>query len=223
MNRYSPERKAAILKKLLPPLSLSVMELARQESISNVTLYTWRKQAKARGEVVPRSGKVPDAWPAEAKLAVVIETAALSEAELSQYCRKKGLYPEQVKAWRQACITGQQSALALKQTEREQTWADKKRIRELERELRRKDQALAETAALLVLRKKLNARYGGEPTLIALIEETTTGTIDPAPRAAATGRMDQPSHSIRRAQSASLRRSGINAAHTAALETRYRG
>ena len=110
MNRYSPERKAAVLKKLLPPLSLSVAELARQEGISDVTLYTWRKQAKTRGEVVSRSGKVPEDWPAEAKLAAVIETATLSEVALSQYCREKGLYPEQVKAWRQACITGQQSA-----------------------------------------------------------------------------------------------------------------
>ena len=162
MNRYSPERKAAVLKKLLPPLSLSVAELSKQEGISDVTLYTWRKQAKARGEVVSGSGKVPDEWPAEAKLAVVVETATLSEVALSQYCREKGLYPEQVKAWRQACITGQQSATELKQTEREQTRADKKRIRELERELRRKDRALAETAALLVLRKKLNALWGND-------------------------------------------------------------
>ena len=190
MNRYSPERKAAVLKKLLPPLSLSVAELSKQEGISDVTLYTWRKQAKARGEVVSGSGKVPEDWPAEAKLAVVIETATLSEVALSQYCREKGLYPEQVKAWRQACITGQQSATELKQTEREQTRADKKRIRELERELRRKDRALAETAALLVLRKKLNARQCGEPALGALIGKTTTGTTDPVPRAATTGRMD---------------------------------
>ncbi len=56
MKRYSPERKAAVLKKLLPPQSLSVAELARQEGISDVTLYTWRKQAKARGEVVSESG-----------------------------------------------------------------------------------------------------------------------------------------------------------------------
>jgi transposase-like protein len=120
------------------------------------------KQAKACGDVVSGSGKVPEDWPAEAKLAVVIETASQSEAERSQYCRAKGLYPEQVRAWRQACITGQQSATALKQTEREQARADKKRIRELERELNRKERALAEAAALLVLRKKLNALWGDD-------------------------------------------------------------
>jgi transposase-like protein len=162
MKRYSPERKAAVLKKLLPPLNLSVAELSRQEGISDMTLYTWRKQAKSEGYAVPGSGKLPEQWSAEAKFAVVVETAALSEIELSEYCRSKGLYPEQVSAWREACIDGQQSAQARNQSDREQARADKKRIRELERELRRKDKALAETAAILVLRKKLNAYWGDD-------------------------------------------------------------
>lgn len=162
MKRYSLERKESVLKKLLPPHNLSVAQLARQEGISDVTLYTWRKQAKARGAVVPGSRKVPEDWPAETKLAAVIDTATLSEAGLSQYCREKGLYPEQIRAWRQACLTGQQSALALKQAEHEQARTDKKRIRDLERELNRKDRALAEAAALLVLRKKLNALWGDD-------------------------------------------------------------
>ncbi|SEI88431.1 Transposase [Azotobacter beijerinckii] len=156
----SAERKAALLKKLLPPSNLSVAELARQEGISEVTLYAWRKQAKAEGAPVPGDKKLPDDWAAEAKFAIVLETAALSEIELSEYCRRKGLYPEQ--AWQQACITGQQSAQAQRQAEREQAKADKKRIHELERELRRKDKALAEAAAILVLRKKLNAYRGND-------------------------------------------------------------
>lgn len=162
MIRYSPERKAAVLKKLLPPHSLSVAELSRQEGISDVTLYTWRKQAMVRGEVVSGSGKLPENWTAEAKLAVVIETATLSEIELSQYCREKGAYPEQVKAWRQACLDGQTSATQQSQRESVQTRADKKRIRKLEHELNRKEKALAEAAALLVLRKKLNALWGDD-------------------------------------------------------------
>lgn len=160
MTGYSPERKAAVLKKLLPPGNLSVAELSRQEGISDVTLYTWRKQAMTRGEVVSGSAKLPEHWSAEAKLAVVIETSALSEIELSQHCRKKGLYPEQVKAWRQACLDGQDVARQQSRDERAQTRADRKRIRELERELNRKEKALAEAAALLVLRKKLHALWG---------------------------------------------------------------
>jgi transposase-like protein len=105
---------------------------------------------------------LPEHWPAEAKLAAVIETATLSEVELSQYCREKGLFPEQVKGWRQACLDGQASATQQTQSERVQAKADKKRIRELERELNRKEKALAEAAALLVLRKKLNALWGDD-------------------------------------------------------------
>jgi transposase-like protein len=55
---------------------------------------------------VPGSGKSPEQWSAQAKVAVVAETLVLSEVELSAYCREKGLYPEQVKAWRQACLDG---------------------------------------------------------------------------------------------------------------------
>ncbi len=159
MARYSSERKAALLKKLLPPINMSVAELARQENISEVTLYNWRKQAKAGGAPVPGDHKLTDEWPAEAKFATVLETAALSEIELSEYCRRKGLYPEQVQQWRQACILGQQSARTLQQAEKAQSKADKKRIRQLEQELRRKDKALAEAAALLILQKKLDAYW----------------------------------------------------------------
>lgn len=162
MASYSAERKAALLKKLLPPINLSVAELARQEGVSQQTLYNWRREIRAEGAAVPGDKKVPDEWPAEAKFAVVVETATLSEIELAEYCRRKGLYPEQVAAWREACIAGQQSARDLKRTEQEQAKADRKRIKELEREIRRKDKALAEAAALLVLRKKLNAYWGDD-------------------------------------------------------------
>ncbi len=53
---------------------------------------------------MPRDNKLTDEWPADAKFAVVLETAALAEIELREYCRRKGLYPEQVQQWRQACI-----------------------------------------------------------------------------------------------------------------------
>jgi transposase-like protein len=157
MPSYSEERKAAVLKKMLPPHNQSVAEVSREEGISDATLYNWRTQAKQQGLPVPGSGKTSDQWSAEAKLAVVIETAALNESELSQYCRQKGLYPEQVKEWKAACIQGQLSDVERRKQDREQAKKDKKRIKALERELNRKEKALAETAALLVLRKKLNA------------------------------------------------------------------
>ena len=99
---------------------------------------------------------------AEAKLSVVIETIAMNETELSQYCREQGFYPQEVKGWKQACLDAQRSKLKQEREESAQSKADKQRIRELERELNRKEKALAETAALLVLRKKLNDLWDDE-------------------------------------------------------------
>jgi transposase len=163
VKHYSPERKEAILKKLSPPHNLTVAEVSKQEGISTATLYNWRKQARTLGVVVPGRSKTTEDWSGEAKFAVVVETATLSEAELSQYCREKGLYPEQVKQWKQDCIEGASSSVERKHQEQKQSKSDRKRVRQLEKELRRKEKALAEAAALLVLRKKLNAFYGEEP------------------------------------------------------------
>lgn len=160
MPYYSPERKAALLKMLLPSLSLTMAEVSRREGVSDMSLSNWRKKVSSQGNVVPEDKPLSENWSAEARFAVVLETASLSQLELGEYCRRKGLYPEQVNVWRQACITGQQTVQVQQKVDREQTRKDKKRIQELERELRRKDKALAETAALLVLRKKLNDYWG---------------------------------------------------------------
>ncbi len=160
MSGYSEERKAAVLKKLLPPMNMSVAEVSRQEGISTVTLYAWRNRVKAEGVPVPGSVNGADEWSAEAKLAVVIETAGLSEIELSRYCREKGIYVEQARAWRQAALHGQHDAKVSRQAERQQSREDQKRIKQLERELNRKEKALAEAAALLVLGKKADAIWG---------------------------------------------------------------
>jgi transposase-like protein len=76
-------------------------------------LYHWRKQAKARGLVVPGDGKNPENWSPEDKFAVVLETASFNEAELAEYCRKKGLYAEQIVAWKRSCIQGMQQRLSM--------------------------------------------------------------------------------------------------------------
>jgi transposase-like protein len=76
---------------------LSISQFARQEGINLSTLYSWQKQFKTTGFLV--SKVIPsDKWSAEEKFAIVLETATLSEVEVSEYCRSKGLYPEQIKA-----------------------------------------------------------------------------------------------------------------------------
>mgnify|MGYP003385143341 FL=1 len=100
-----------------------------------------------------------DKWSNEEKFAVVLETSALSEVEVSEYCRAKGLYPEQIKTWKQACIAGNTTKPSKRVKQISEQKADKKHIKNLERELRRKEKALAEAAALLVLGKKYDAYW----------------------------------------------------------------
>ena len=158
-QHYSTEFKEAILKKLSQS-DLPVSQFARQEGINLSTLYSWQKQFKTTGFSV--SKVIPsDKWSAEEKFAIVLETATLSEVEVSEYCRTKGLYPEQIKAWKQACIAANSTDVIQQKKTTPESKADKKRIKQLEKELNRKEKALAETAALLVLRKKFNA-YCGE-------------------------------------------------------------
>ena len=87
---------------MMPPGNRPVAELAEETGISSVTLYAWRKQARAAGGVVPGDGKRPSGWSSEEKFRVVLESAALNETELAEYCRRKGLYVEQIRAWRAA-------------------------------------------------------------------------------------------------------------------------
>ncbi len=154
MKRISPERKASILAKLLPPYNMTVAAVAQMEGISEATLYNWRNQARAEGNPVPGAEKTTDQWSAEARFAVIVETATLSEAEIAEYCRKKGLYPEKLIHWKQGFIQTENPGgnAALKQSQKE--------IKQLKKELLRKEKALAKAAAILVLRKKLTDYYG---------------------------------------------------------------
>lgn len=160
MSRYSAERKEAVLRQMMPPQNRPVAELVRETGITEVTLYTWRRQAKAAGVPVPGDGKNPTAWSSEDKFAVVLETAALNAHELAEYCRRKGLFVEQVALWKQACCQANAAPGEQPERTRAQAKQDQKRIRQLEKELARKEKALAEAAALLMLRKKAQAIWG---------------------------------------------------------------
>ena len=144
----------------MPPQNKLVSELARESGITEQTLYTWRRQLRNQGTAVPGSGKNAEEWTSEDKFAVVLETAALNATELAEYCRRKGLFAEQIATWKAACMAANASAPQQARHQQAQSKEDKKRIRELKAELQRKEKALAETAALLVLRKKVQAIWG---------------------------------------------------------------
>ena len=160
MTRYSPERKEAVLQKMMPPHNIPIPQLSEETGISEATLYNWRKQARKEGKPVPADGKNPELWSSEDKFSIVLETSHMSEAELAEYCRSKGLFKEQISSWKQICKQANASAVEKAKQAREKAKQDKKTIRNLERELNRKEKALAETAALLVLRKKASAIWG---------------------------------------------------------------
>jgi len=157
---YSTERRAAVLKQLEPPNAVPVRQLAKDEGISEATLHAWRRDARSQGRLLPDADASPDGWASRDKFAAVLETAALNEVDLATYCRQRGLYAEQIQAWRTACEQANDWARASSQRLGQATKDDKKQIKALERDLARKEKALAEAAALLVLRKNAAAIWG---------------------------------------------------------------
>ena len=151
MARYGQAFKDKAVARLLPPESASLESVARDLSISAPTLERWRADALAR----PARER---AWTAAARFEAVLVTAAMDEAGKSAWCRERGVYPQELEQWRQAATQALAEPEDARASHRE-TKADRRRIKELERELRRKDKALAETAALLVLSKKLEVIF----------------------------------------------------------------
>lgn len=159
MARYSQERRERLIRRMLSG-EISIAALARESGITEMTLYRWRDWVKTKDDDVVSKSKKQDKLSAAQKLSVVTETAQLNEAELSEYCRKKGLYPDQVKAWRAQAEAAMSGTMVSGKVHREALGAELKRRKQLERELQRKEKALAETAALLTLRKKAAAIWG---------------------------------------------------------------
>jgi hypothetical protein len=139
-----------------PPNPQSMARISEVTGIHVATLYLWRKGWRLEGEVVPASQKDPEGWGAADKFTVVLETAAFNATELSAYCRERGLYPEQVSHWRQVAQNANAKPVRTmaEQKDLEKLHAqDQREIKALKKELQRKEKALAEAAALLVLRK----------------------------------------------------------------------
>jgi transposase-like protein len=162
MKSIPAERKASILAKMTGPDRKPIAQLAAEEGLSTATLYNWRKAARTEGQLLPDHDDSPEGWSSRDKFNAVLETAALSESQLSEYCRRHGLYPEQIARWRKACAEANNYAASERAHQSRLQREERSRIRRLESELRRKEKALAETAALLVLRKKAEAIWGEE-------------------------------------------------------------
>jgi len=157
MIRYSEELKASIIARMLAPQNASVPALAQETGIPKDTLYGWRLQARGRCGALPNQARQNGGFNNEEKFAIVLETATFNELEIGEYCRRKGIYPEQITAWKKDFVQG--SSPAAGKTERDQLQQQARTIKQLQSELHRKDRALAEAAALLILEKKVQALW----------------------------------------------------------------
>lgn len=163
--KYSATFRETMVKKLCGPDSVSANELSRQTGVPQQTLSRWLRDAKIA--TIMDSGKKetssrgrsrrPRDWTAEERLEAVTRTAKMGDEELGAYLRQTGLRSTDLERWKEATLTalGRPGARAKRRDAK-----DKKRIRELEKELRRKEKALAESAALLILKKKAQAIWG---------------------------------------------------------------
>ena len=101
-KRYGKLEKERLIARMLPPENISVTNLSKETGISKSTLQTWKTKAKNLNNTDNNSGK-KIVTPKD-KFITVMETYLLSEAELSRYCRERGLFVEDVKKWHNACL-----------------------------------------------------------------------------------------------------------------------
>lgn len=143
---YSLSFRAKCVARLEDPNDVGVKALVRETGVSQYTLYDWLRKSREAVFV----NKTPDGktWTIDDQVRVLSAASQLTDSELGAYLRKEGVHPDTLEAWRNALQGSkvQQSS--------------QKRIRSLERELRRKEKALAEAAALLLLQKKAQAIWG---------------------------------------------------------------
>lgn len=151
-NKYNPnytqEFKDSLVKRMLPPESISPKELSKETGVSQTSLKKWLNN------VSPTISTK-----AKTKFQIVIETYAMNEAELSAYARANGLYVQDIKQWQKTCESATDTEYVSVPELKQEIATEKKINKKLEKELRYKEKALEETAALLVLSKKLEAMW----------------------------------------------------------------
>jgi transposase-like protein len=157
MQYFSEEFKRSTVAKMAAPGGQSATSLSQELGISQSTLSRWlqeRATVGVRGEGMAQRGA--EGWSAEQKVEAILSYEKLSEEEKGKFLREKGLHEGQLLRWKAELI----EAMKMKVFSGGKKDPQQKRIAALERELRRKEAALAEAAALLVLKKKADALWG---------------------------------------------------------------
>ena len=156
----------AVEKALNRQDDIQLKDVAESLGIGYSTLQKWIRQSKNQQLDPALGGKVgamtkekrPQDWTAEERLNVVIACGPLADDAINQLCREKGIYPHHIKQWKNDFIKNNTTADTPKKQSDDKQF--KNEIKALQKELNRKNKALAETAALLVLQKKVNAIWG---------------------------------------------------------------
>jgi len=156
MRNYSTEVKRTVIEKLLRPDGPTVAELSRDMDIPKDTVYTWVQ--KAKNGTMSQKGKRKPRFSLQDKLTLILEARNLKDEDLGRWLREKGLHESQLNAWTQEIDSSLKKADGRGGREAEQS----NKIKALEKEINRKDKALAEMTALVVLKKKLAALMGDE-------------------------------------------------------------
>jgi len=154
---YSRSVKMGILKKVLPPERRSIKSISKETGISSQTIRNWIKKANSASLDDKESEKSPRNLSSSEKYQLLMESKKIPKKELGEFLRKRGLHSQHLILWEQEL----QDMVKDNGKRQKQEIKDlKKKVRGLKKELNRKDKALAETAALLVLKKKLNLLMG---------------------------------------------------------------
>jgi transposase len=158
---YTDSFKAKMVQRLSAPNAISAIKLSKEVGVSQSALSRWLEVARkvepmTKERPSDRAVQTGSTRTVEEKMRIVMAAAALGPGELGAFLRREGVHEAELEQWRAAV----QSALDGDGPRPSSRGADTKRIKELERELRRKDKALAETAALLVLQKKVREIWG---------------------------------------------------------------
>lgn len=151
-QKYSREFKEALVTQLLTRGDRTITSVCEEAGVSRRTATKWLQRCGTVTVHPTQRGHMT--WTAEAKLKALIETAGLAENELGLYLRREGLYSTQIMEWRADVIAHFATRPTPKKDARDET------IRQLEREILRKDKALAEASALLILQKKVELIWG---------------------------------------------------------------
>lgn len=155
--KYSSGFKQGILRKVLPPESRSVAEVSRETGIAEQTIRNWMERVR-NGTLEPDGGEIaPGDRRASEKLRLLIESKSIQPEQLGEWQRSKGLHSEHLALWEQELTTIVADKDDALRTELKET---RKKLKDTERELARKDKALAEFAALVALKKKADALWG---------------------------------------------------------------